>query len=80
MPCKNWSWVSRLATLTSQTHTETHARTHTQYRTILVVYLFTDTKKMPLGKLSKSQIAKGFEVATCDVHMMLIVLTGAGGD
>ena len=33
------------------------------------VSLFLDTKKMPLGKLSKPQIAKGFEVR------MLLLLT-----
>ena len=26
------------------------------------LFVFIDTKKMPLGKLSKSQIAKGFDV------------------
>ena len=29
---------------------------------IIISLLYTDTKKMPLGKLSQSQIAKGFEV------------------
>ena len=29
---------------------------------VIVFLLLLDTKKMPLGKLSKSQIAKGFEV------------------
>ena len=29
---------------------------------IIISLLYTDSKKIPLGKLSKSQIAKGFEV------------------
>ena len=28
-----------------------------------ICFIFADTKKMPLGKLSKSQIAKGIEVS-----------------
>jgi len=43
----------------------------------------TDTKKMPLGKLSKSQIAKGFEVTIYQLLLMVTIegmTSGTGGD
>lgn len=39
----------------------------------------TDTKKMPLGKLSKTQIAKGFEVRCVNnvSHDITSLITGS---
>ena len=40
-----------------------HSKKYTGVVLVFDVYLFvSDTKKMPLGKISKSQIAKGFAV------------------
>lgn len=36
-------------------------------------HFFSDTKKMPLGKLSKAQIAKGFEVIIIILIFIIII-------